>query len=171
MIIERATADRVADMLPLAKEFCCVLDWPFDPDVYVRYVRKLVSTGRGVLFIMRNSDVVVGGICGYIKNDPLSGDHLAVELAWYVAAEFRGTLGSMRLLALFERWAKERGCLGVCMIAMEKSNPAELDGIYRRVGYIKVETTYFKLCKRSQNGSSSCNNRSGCGGRGSDGCR
>lgn len=144
MNIVRATVDDVPRVETCAAEFCAALGWPLDRAGYLGYLRSVVENGSGALLLLEDDGVVVGGIGGTLQNEPVSGHKLAVELFWFVQPKYRGTTGPLRLLAAYERWGQESGADHICMISMENSMPEEMDRLYRRLGYRKLETTYIK---------------------------
>lgn len=144
MTIRQMRSDEVAKMAPGGRAFAASLDWPFDEAGYLAYFKQLVDSGVGVVFFLEDGDSVVGGIGGTIQKEPISGRTVAIESFWYVFPDFRRGMGPIRLLQAFEHWGFAQGAHHVCMIAMAKSMADEIDRLYARLGYSKLETTYIK---------------------------
>jgi GNAT superfamily N-acetyltransferase len=143
MNVIRATVDDVPRVVPCAAEFCKVLGWPLDGDGYVAHLKNVIQAD-GVIFLLEHEGTVVGGLGGVLHSEPVSGKRMATELFWFVMPEFRRGTGPMRLLASFEKWGHDNGAQHICMLSMEHSMPEEMDRLYRRLGYRKLETTYIK---------------------------
>jgi hypothetical protein len=142
--IRRALPEDVSLIAPCARLFCETLQWPLNEENFLAGIRAYVESGNGAVFLlMSDAGEVAGGIGGGINTEPMSGRTIAVESFWYVRKEHRVGTGPMRLVMLFQKWAKEKGATHCCMLAMAKSNPDEMDRLYRRMGYEKLETTYI----------------------------
>lgn len=94
-------------------------------------------------------DGKINGAIGGLLSEPLQNHHLtAVEAFWYVIPEYRSTgLGrgiAVRLFRAFERRATELGAKTIISSNRLCLQPAELDSIYRRMGYRPLETYYAK---------------------------
>ena len=74
--------------------------------------------------------------------DPNTGEMLATEFFWFVNPESRGS--GLKLLKVFEKWAKEKGCKKVIMVHLSDSMPEKIRNIYLRFGYKVAETHYIK---------------------------
>lgn len=143
-VLIKAKPEDIPRMASGARMFCDLLRWPLNEAGYLAFLKKFAERSDAVVFLMQNGDTIAGGIGGELKIDPISGRTLLVEMFWFVLPEFRGTTIGLRLLANFEKWGKDHGAAHTCMIAMENSMPQEMDRLYRRIGYRKLETTYVK---------------------------
>lgn len=82
------------------------------------------------------------GMLGIIVGPhPMTGEKYAEEVAWWVEPEHRGGKLGRLLFDAAERFAMTAGCVVLKMTAPTDS-PAAL--VYRRRGYVAVETAYFK---------------------------
>lgn len=99
----------------------------------------------GMLIILLEHDVVVGGIGGMLA--PLFINRkfkVAHEFFWWVDPQVRGRIG-LELLKRFEHRAKELNCVYVMMLALKSTDPENKMGtLYERMGYEKSETGYVK---------------------------
>ena len=145
MRIVRALPSDVPRFMECAREFTQLLGTPLNEHHYGEAWRKQLVAGTGVvLMIVDEQDRVCGGIGGIRTIDFLSGEPQAVELFWYVKEDYRKGLLPVRLLTGFEQWAKEQGCVHVCMIYMEKSQPQKMKTFYERKQYALLESVYRK---------------------------
>ncbi len=143
----RAQLKDVPRILECARQFTSLLGIPLDEAAYTQFWRQNLLSGGGAIWLLEADAVVVGGIGGILKRNPLTGLISAVESFWYVKPEYRGGLSAIRLHACFERWAEEQGADDVNMIFMEKSMPEAVRSYYQKVGYELLETVYTKALK------------------------
>lgn len=120
---------------------------PFDP----WHVRKMVelAAANDLLLVLERA----GGVHGFVAAiaQPLLGNGSCLqvtELGYWVDPEHRGH--GLGLLKGLERAALMVGAKYLNMIAMESSHPDIAEAIYRRRGYVKIESTW---CKRLKGGS------------------
>lgn len=146
MRIVQATIEDVPRIMACAREFTSVIpDCPLNVSHYGDVWRGLLRSDLAAIFLLEDdSENVVGGIGGVTNPDLLTGRKMAVELFWYVKESHRGGTWPVRLLASYERWAKNQGCYDVAMIHMECSMPERLKEFYTRRGYQLFETMYRK---------------------------
>lgn len=67
---------------------------------------------------------------------PMSGEHVASEIAWWVEPEARGA--GIKMLRVAEAWAKEQGATRLLMIAPNE----HVETFYKRTGFARVEASY-----------------------------
>lgn len=102
---------------------------------------------QGVIFLLEtqtepgNSPEVVGMLGVFLVTHPISGILIASEICWWVEPAHRGGSGSMRLIAHAEEWARSQGAKAFHMIAPTGSSAGE---VYRRRGYVEVETSFHR---------------------------
>lgn len=109
-----------------------------DPIQMAATMTWLLSDPARAIFLSEANGLVTGGIGAFVYTHPLSGKRTAVEVFWYVAPEHRGQ--GIRLLHRAESWAKDAGAETLQMIAPTP----EIEQLYVRRGYAKVETTYAR---------------------------
>lgn len=116
----------------------------WDPNHVETLIKWYIDHSPDMTFIVvMEKDMYVSGFISGIKTPSLSSaDLIALEQIWWVDEEFRKTWDSLRLLALFEEWAKRSGCRTVCMSSIE--GVSRVDRIYERAGYRLTEKTYSK---------------------------
>jgi hypothetical protein len=111
-----------------------------------KYYRTMIENKMGQVFLLCDEETgsVHGGLACIKGPVPHSGQMVAVELFWYVAPEYRGSLGALELLVAFENWAKENQCSSCALIHMMDSQPERLEKLYLRMGYKLLEKHYIK---------------------------
>ena len=90
---------------------------------------------------MESDGVVVGGILGVVAEMWASYDRSATEIAWFVDKQYRGR-GALKLLRAFEYWAESKDADYITVADIQ--GIANLEPLYKRKGYSKVETSYSK---------------------------
>lgn len=144
MSVRPVTIEELPQVVGVGFQFFKEGDLPggFVPDVFIRNWTSLLSEDRGVFFGLFKEDRFVGGLGAVICPDLNNGQLMAVETFWYVQPQHRGR--GLRLLREFEKWAKERGARRVAMLHLLKLHPAEMNTLYKRLGYRPVEVNYIK---------------------------
>ncbi len=99
--------------------------------------RDLLNNPDALVLLAEKDGDVIGMLAAIRFNHPMSGQHIAQEVVWWVDPEHRGTAG-IRLLRAAEAWAVAGGAEVLQMIA-----PSEKVGkFYAAVGYAPVETVF-----------------------------
>lgn len=107
-----------------------------------KYIR-MINSGIAHMVVLESDDGnMVGGLGFVVGPDLHCPRTIAVETYWYVDPEHRGD--GMLLLRYLETWAKDNRCDAIAMIHLADSSPDSLEKVYRRRGYIKVESHYVK---------------------------
>ena len=89
-----------------------------------------------------SKDQLVGILAGYIAPQFFTGVRLAQELFWYVAPEHRGSFASLKMLDLFEEWAKEKKVFGITMVSLAKGSDS-VPRLYAKRGYVGIEAHHL----------------------------
>ncbi|HEV2557967.1 MAG TPA: GNAT family N-acetyltransferase [Microvirga sp.] len=104
------------------------------------FVAALLRSPDGLVLIQEMGGRPVGMLVASIGTSSISPARIAVEHGWWVDPDARG--GGSRLLAQYERWARERGCFAVRMSTPDVSGPAV---ILKRKGYQQAEVAWSKV--------------------------
>lgn len=113
----------------------------FMPKAVEELARKVLEVG--VVFVAEaEGGEVVGMICAFALEEPISRQTIVDELAWWVEEDYRKGSTGPRLLRCLENWALQKGLRYVKMIA-PMAEPGVGD-YYQRLGYVPVETYYLK---------------------------
>ena len=142
MTVRRATKSDRGAVLSMAWRFLEESHYRGLLEGNVEHLEKQIDVllENGVIFVADDGADVVGMIAGISFTHPFSGQVTAVEYAWWVEPEFRGSSAGGRLLKAFERWAAAQRATAIQMIA--PAGAVELEGFYQRRGYEEVETTF-----------------------------
>ena len=73
---------------------------------------------------------------------PLTGELAALEAMWWVEPHARGGMGARRMWLHAEDWARAHGA--VWMQMLQPADQPLLADVYRRAGYVAVETAWMK---------------------------
>jgi len=104
--------------------------------------KNLINMDAGVIFGLKEKARIIGGIGLVVFPALEDGASTCTEAFWYVDEKNRG--GGIKLFKKAEAYAKARGCARMNMIHLSHSMPEKLKGLYERLGFFKVETTYMK---------------------------
>lgn len=115
------------------------------PSVCVANYSRFIDQGTGGLILALDREEIIGGLGYVIAKDLHCDKKYAVETFWLMLPKHRG--GGVRLMAEFERIARESGCDECAMIHLKDSFPTELEHLYIRRGYHMVEKHYIKRMK------------------------
>ena len=72
------------------------------------------------------------------------GARVALETSWWMDEPVRGRVEGVRMLAEFERWAKEEGAQAICMSDIVLEGESAAERILTRLGYRITERTFTK---------------------------
>jgi len=122
----------------------------YDKSCVADLLASMVHSAKSVVLVMEKDGVVVGGICGvvvpaYWNNSCLIGQ----QFAWFVHPDHRG-LGSVRLLAEFERESFKRGARLISSGAKHDASFEGMDAVLKRRGYFELESMYLKAVNSEQ---------------------
>ena len=137
----------------LAREFhdVAALGTTFSPRSWASFIQASSQQGTLGCFGMFIDQQLVGVLVGILIQQCMTDVVLGQEIMWYVRPEHRQTLDSMRLLGLFEAWAKKRGAHGMIMARFGSTGDDDkLGKFYRRRGFREIETHYLKHPWQSQ---------------------
>ena len=134
--VKEATLDDLKEILRLIELFHdeAIKEITFSRPYVLAYVVKLIQSPFAVILLSKG-----GLIAGTIDSSMFNGKLYACEKMWYVDKEHRGSTG-IRLLKAFEKWAKKMKVTAIEMAALGM----DIDKLYRRMGYKKLETHYLK---------------------------
>lgn len=71
---------------------------------------------------------------------PFGAGRYAKETVWFVTPQARGR-GAIRMLDVYEAWARDQGCVAVGMASLVSNDVSKL---YARRGFAPVETHFVK---------------------------
>ena len=144
MEIVKGTIEDIELLYPIAANFYSSSKFlnGFMPVVFKQSWTTFLSSGLGVLFLLKNDNGIHGMLGGMKYPDPNSGELIATEFFWFVNPEKRGQ--GLKLLKAFESWAKEQECKKIIMVHLADLMPDRIKQIYEKSGYEMLETHYVK---------------------------
>ena len=142
MIREATTAD-VPTLLLISERFGSEAPdtHKYDAGKVERMLQFCIDDDNAVVYVMEVGGVVVGGILGVVAEMWASYERSATEVAWFVDKQYRGR-GALKLLRSFEDWAESKDADYITVADIQ--GIANLEPLYKRKGYSKVETSYSK---------------------------
>lgn len=142
-MIREATAEDLPRLKDLAEEFCRTTKFlrGFDFDKFCASWKQLIS-GPGVIFLAESTRGLDGALGGVAFPDVNSGLLVCAEFFWMMRVGRRG--GGLRLYSEFEKWARAQGCVEMRMVALADSMPEEVEKIYLRRGFERMEIQFSK---------------------------
>ncbi len=115
----------------------------FEIERFCSVWKGFIEGGHGVIFAAFDEDgSPCGALGGLTYPDLYSEETHAMEFFWFMMPGYRGE--GMKLLKMFEQWAKDRGCALVRMAHLSDSMPEKLERVYCRMGYTLVESQFQK---------------------------
>ena len=132
------------DVLLIAREFSkeAPLTHKWDKDKTVEFLESALNSSNMEIFISESNGEVTGAIVGLFTHMFMSHKKVATELAWFVTKEARGKPSSIKLVKVFESWAKEMGADYTIMGDIK--GISDLGSLYERMNYEAAETAYIK---------------------------
>jgi hypothetical protein len=118
----------------------------FNPDVFLKNWTTFLTSYPAAIFGLWKDEQLIGGIGGMIHPDLNTGQRIAVEFFWYVGHEHRHTIGSIKLVRRWKRWAKENGAVRWRMIHLldvdETASSVKLASFYEKQGLRPIEVGF-----------------------------
>jgi len=136
--------------VPFGQAFHEELNLPgkFVPEVFVDNWMTFLANYPSVILSLWKDGELAGGLGGLIAPDLYDARPYAQEFFWFIGKAYRGGTGAIRLLNAFEAWARERLVSEIRMVHMVSSQEDQLERLYTRLGYVKVEVCYRKQLDR-----------------------
>lgn len=95
-----------------------------------------------IVIILACSEAPYGMILGYSDTTPFSFDRVAIELAWWVDEDKRGSRESLLLFKAYEDWTRRVGAKITSMAMLD--DVTNLAAFYGKQGYRPAERHYIK---------------------------
>lgn len=119
-------------------------DMPFDAaHVRENYRARSIDTMDGICLVAEEQGRIVGCLAAATMQPFNARIKVAAALALYVADNCAARHGKV-LIAEFEAWARERGCVRVALSYPATGRSAALHRYYGGLGYVAFEHTYLK---------------------------
>ena len=145
--IREATEEDVIDLAILGKQFVKgsqneLLGWN-SSKVYDSLADAIERDDFGI-FVLCAGTEVVGMFFRFVTPCFFSDVKQAVEIAWYVDPEHRGSRKALQMLEMYEQWAKEHDAVCVNLVNLDVLRGDKIAKLYSRMGYKLVENTFTK---------------------------
>jgi hypothetical protein len=144
----RATKEDFDHLLKLAKlmhEESSYSHLKFSEERLKFCVNNHLEDLNSIIFLAFEDGEPIGVYVGFVSKYFFSDDLVANDIAWYVLPEKRGTQNdtpALKLLDMFELWAKDRGVSEVRLGFTTDINGEKFDSLMKYLGYDQVGYTY-----------------------------
>lgn len=122
----------------------CGLPGKFKYVAFLHNWTLFLEKNIGAMWAFLKDGKPVGLLGGILAPDMNDGELLAVETFWYVMPEHRNSMESIKLLMVFELWARDVGAKRIMMAHLLSSMPEKLASYYEKRGYRPLEINYVK---------------------------
>lgn len=137
-MIRLATLSDSNEAVKLLLSFHKACDLPFNVTTAWAYALfKACVEDEDKIAIVKDGGILLG-IVGQSLVGPFKQ---CMEIAWWVDPEKRG--GSLKMLSIYEEWAKEKGAKLIEVKSMYKF--PETEKIYEKLGYSPLEKSWLKV--------------------------
>jgi len=114
----------------------------FEPKRVLETFDWYLNDENKTAIIARKGDKPVGLYAGYMSKYYFSDEYVANDIAWFVTKSLRGTRVGLRLLDMFENWAKEKGASEIRIGYSTDINPKAFNSLMQKRGYNLVGANY-----------------------------
>jgi GNAT superfamily N-acetyltransferase len=146
--IREATEEDIIDLTILCKQFIKeskndkVLGWN-SAKVHNTFLDAISRDDFGV-FVLCNKEEIVGTFVCFATPCLFSDLTQAVEVAWYVDPDHRGSREAHKMIDIYEEWAKERNAVCASLMNISILDGHKVAKLYDKKGYTLTETTFVK---------------------------
>lgn len=147
MRYEPFSIENIRDTIGLAMRMQQESDFkevPFDIETMAQSVINLVINnprGFGVVAYTDKGEPV-GMLCGSITDYVFSRGSVASDFAWFVLPEYRGSRSALKMLKMFQAWAKDQGATELYMGITTNVKADRTGELLKRVGFDHVGGNY-----------------------------
>ncbi len=113
---------------------------PIDPAATLGTLRRLLASPDGLLLLADGNRVPSGFLDATVGVTAISLERVGMELGWWAGPEAKGA--GLKLLLLYERWARQHGCRMVRMSTPPHNKRAA--HILRKRGFFVSELAWAK---------------------------
>ena len=96
-----------------------------------------------IITLVDDNEVTQGFLIGITSEIPFSEEKVAMELAWWVEPQARGTRKSVEMVLAFKEWAKRVDCKVAQMSMIENTGTDKIDKLYIKAGLQRAEVNYI----------------------------
>jgi L-amino acid N-acyltransferase YncA len=129
-----------ADVVSLVTEFYNEALKYNDTGLDMATLHQTIAIYKDNSYLLIVQDHCVGLIAGLTVHSPLNNDKVYQEIIWYVKKSYRRY--GVNLLRQVERILAAAGYKAIIMACLHGANTDKLFDVYRRIGYMPVETHF-----------------------------
>lgn len=145
MTLRLANENDFPEILRMAKRFHEISPYrglPFSEDSCKNVFDFYLRGDKTDIVIILAGDNPYGMLIACANQLPFSEDKVAMELAWWVDEDKRGSKDSLLMKKAYEAWARKIGASITQMAMLDEVT--NLDKFYRKQGYVPAERSYIK---------------------------
>lgn len=116
----------------------------FDEHKMLGWVLDRIKDDGSDVFTAWSGKQLVGGLIGMTFCYPYSNTLVAGDYIWYVVPEHRGGMVGVRLMRMFENWARDVGAVNICTGATSGIKSKRGAALLEKLGYSPVGTSMQK---------------------------
>lgn len=146
-IIRRATTHDADALFIMARKFVAFAPYRDSLTVTDDELRAIITyfTDNATVFVADESGIAIGMLVAVIAPVWYAPScKVATELAWWVEPEYRNRTTAIRLIQVFERWAKDEGAMMCSMSNLEINDGGRVLSMLDRMGYRLTEQSHTK---------------------------
>ena len=108
----------------------------------LRVAENNAKSDDRVIFLAWDGEDPVGVFVGNVASYYFGPDLVATDTIWYVVPEKRGTYVGIKLLSLFEDWARSKGAADIRIGQTSTIKPEVFEGLLEKRGYKFIGANY-----------------------------
>lgn len=148
MIYSKAKDSDIAELVELTLKFCratpisetAEISVEKITDIYLRYI----VDGEGIVWVVKQNDVIVGFIAGHIGQLAFSVDKTCQTLCWWVKKTKLFFEQAEKLFELFEFDSSVEGAESIIVVNIGPEYSKAIETFYKKKNYKPYETIYIK---------------------------
>lgn len=131
------------EVIDLLEEF--IEESVFSADVDIEKVSQILNHNLCLVTVAKNEKETVGLMIGCVYEHPLFDAKVASDLLVFVKKQYRGGLVALKLIKIYENWAKKQGVRYIFLgQSTGTGNIDRVKGFYEKLGF---KTTGFNTIK------------------------
>jgi GNAT superfamily N-acetyltransferase len=147
--IRRATIGDLATLVEMGRamqqESPRFSRFDFDDGKVQQLITMLIDLdGPGCALVATVDETIVGMLGGILVEHFFGHDTYATDLVVFVYPAHRGGTTVVRLVKVFEEWARSRGALECCMGVSTELASTRVSALYRALGYRMAGYSHLK---------------------------
>lgn len=107
----------------------------FNFDQMHEWIEERIDNDDSDIFTAWDGDLLVGCLVGMVYYYPYSNTLVAADYIWYVIPKYRGGMIGVRLMKMFEEWAKGVGAVSITTGSTSGIKSERGAKLLQRLGY------------------------------------